>query len=242
MTAEPYVQEALRWLPADTNSTPPEANTTATTITATPAETDGKPARVLVADDNADMREYLTNLLQTSGYRGKRVTDGQQALEAIRADVPDLVISDVMMPRLDGLQLLAALRTGFAHRRPAGPAAVRSRRTGSLDRGLVGRRRRLPRQTVRRGGSARSGTRQHRTGAAAQPSRPLAHRPGRLAAGSVLCLRRTRRRHRDQRRLHRDPRLRPRTAALRTDAPVVAGRRHRPRRPPSKSKRRSRNC
>ena len=128
VTAEPYVQEALRWLPADTNSLPPGRNTTATTITATPAETDGKPVRVLVADDNADMREYLTNLLKTSGYEVSRVHDGQQALEAIRAEVPDLVISDVMMPGLDGLQLLAALRQDS--RTAALPVLLLSARAG----------------------------------------------------------------------------------------------------------------
>ena len=240
--AEPYVQEALRWLPADADSTPPEWSTTAT-VGVTPAETATATAtRVLVADDNADMREYLTNLLQTSGYQVSGVTDGQQALEAIRAQVPDLVISDVMMPRLDGLQLLAALRSGPAHRRRTGPAAVRARRTGSLDRGLAGRRRRLPRQTVRRRGSACAGARQHRAGAAAQPSGPLAHRPGRLAAGSVLRLRRARCRHRDQHRLHRDPRLRPRTAAL-PNLPIRGGQTPTPTpKPTDKSKRRSRKC
>ena len=103
VTADPYVQEALRWLPSDTGKP-------ATTTAVTPAEGDGKRAHVLIADDNADMREYLTNLLRTSGYQVSDVTDGRQALEAIRADVPDLVISDVMMPGMDGLQLVAALR------------------------------------------------------------------------------------------------------------------------------------
>ena len=42
---------------------------------------------MLVADDNADMREYLTRLLRTSGYQVDAVTDGQQALEAIRAQI-----------------------------------------------------------------------------------------------------------------------------------------------------------
>ncbi len=111
-TAESYVQEALRWLPPDPNSTVPQGKTEGSTssVAVAPNETAGRPVRVLVADDNADMREYLTHLLQTSGYEVSGVTDGQQALEAIRAHVPDLVISDVMMPRLDGLQLLAALR------------------------------------------------------------------------------------------------------------------------------------
>src|ERR1700743_1487743 len=56
------------------------------------------------------MREYLTNLLRSSGYRVDEVVDGGEALTAIRAEVPDLVISDVMMPGMDGLQLVAALR------------------------------------------------------------------------------------------------------------------------------------
>lgn len=104
--ADPYVQEALRWLPSDADLTSPDTGSTPVT----PAEGDGKRARVLIADDNADMREYLTNLLRTSGYQVSDVTDGRQALEAIRAEVPDLVISDVMMPGMDGLQLVAALR------------------------------------------------------------------------------------------------------------------------------------
>jgi len=126
VTAEPYVQEALRWLPADANSPAPEWSTAATK--AVSAEAGGNPTRVLVADDNADMREYLTNLLRTSGYQVSGVTDGQQALEAIRAQVPDLVISDVMMPRLDGLQLLAALRTDS--RTAAVPVLLLSARAG----------------------------------------------------------------------------------------------------------------
>ncbi len=83
---------------------------------------------MLVADDNADMREYLTRLLRAAGYRVDAVTDGQQALDAVRADPPDLVISDVMMPRLDGLALVAALR---ADRRTAAvPVLLLSARAG----------------------------------------------------------------------------------------------------------------
>ncbi len=84
--AEPYVQEALRWLPTDTvsNLSPSDASRRRRPVT--PAESDGGRPRVLIADDNADMREYLTNLLRTSGYQVSDVADGQQALEAIRAD------------------------------------------------------------------------------------------------------------------------------------------------------------
>ncbi|GAB3010437.1 SpoIIE family protein phosphatase [Mycobacterium bourgelatii] len=107
--AQPYLQEALRWLPTGSDPTPPDTSTAATMAAVTRRGGDAK-ARVLVADDNADMRDYLINLLRSSGYKVSGVTDGNEALQAIRAEPPDLVISDVMMPGLDGLQLVAALR------------------------------------------------------------------------------------------------------------------------------------
>ncbi|MGK5112562.1 SpoIIE family protein phosphatase [Geodermatophilus sp. CPCC 205506] len=98
--AVPFVAEALRWLPDGD----PDG----------PAETDPLPpgsgaGRVLVADDNADMRRYVVRLL-ASRYDVRAVADGRQALDAALADPPDLVVSDVMMPGLDGVELLAALR------------------------------------------------------------------------------------------------------------------------------------
>ncbi len=124
-SAEPFVQEALRWLPAIIGP-----------VTAVdhdqPVEDGhlrrGVPARVLVADDNADMREYLIRLLRNAGHRVDAVADGQEALELARAETPDLVVSDVMMPRLDGLRLVAALR---ADPRTAGtPVLLLSARAG----------------------------------------------------------------------------------------------------------------
>lgn len=119
--AEPYVQEALRWLPD-------ESGAAATILETQAAQAAGSGPRVLLADDNVDMREYLTNLLGASGYQVSGVGDGEQALEAIRAQLPDLVISDVMMPKLDGLQLLAALRAD--QRTAALPVLLLSARAG----------------------------------------------------------------------------------------------------------------
>lgn len=129
-TADPYVQDALRWLPAD-EPFAAESTSDATELgigAASVPPVSGPPARVLVADDNTDMREYLARLLRTSGYHVEVVSDGQQAFERVRADLPDLVISDVMMPRLDGLELVAALRTDV---RTAGvPVLLLSARAG----------------------------------------------------------------------------------------------------------------
>ncbi|MDP7703453.1 MULTISPECIES: SpoIIE family protein phosphatase [unclassified Mycobacterium] len=118
--SEPYVQEALRWLPGESVSTPVSA--------ALPAKGGAAQPRVLVADDNVDMREYLGNLLGASGYQVSGAADGEQALEAIRVQLPDLVISDVMMPKMDGLQLLAALRAD--QRTAALPVLLLSARAG----------------------------------------------------------------------------------------------------------------
>ncbi len=120
--AAPFVQEALRWLP-DPGPTV-EDLWPGTAAGAAPEV----PATVLVADDNADMREYLTRLLHRAGYEVRAVNDGRMALESARARQPDLVVSDVMMPRLDGLSLVAALRAD--PRTMAVPVLLLSARAG----------------------------------------------------------------------------------------------------------------
>jgi signal transduction histidine kinase/DNA-binding response OmpR family regulator len=97
--ATPYVQEALRWLP----DTPPASERVPQARAAAPG------ARILVADDNADMRDYLARLL-SGRFHVEAVRDGGAALVAARRQRPDLIVSDVMMPVLDGFQLVAALR------------------------------------------------------------------------------------------------------------------------------------
>ncbi|HSI51290.1 MAG TPA: response regulator [Ideonella sp.] len=100
LDAAPFVQEAMRWLP-DAPAAP--------TISQPLLASLELQARVLLADDNADMRDYLCRLL-AGHYTVQAVGDGRAALAAALAQPPDLVLSDVMMPGLDGFELLAALR------------------------------------------------------------------------------------------------------------------------------------
>ena len=91
-----------------------------------PAWTVPRPV-ILLADDNADMRAYVTRLLGPL-YEVRAVPDGVAALEAAMAAPPDLVLTDVMMPRLDGFGLLRALR---AHERTQSlPIILLSARAG----------------------------------------------------------------------------------------------------------------
>ncbi len=66
--------------------------------------------KVLVADDELNSRSGLAGLLSAWGYAVEQAGDGQDALELARATLPSVVISDLVMPRLDGLGLLASLR------------------------------------------------------------------------------------------------------------------------------------
>ncbi len=107
--AQAYVEEALRWLPDsdavnEVGFIRSEELGTAALVSATTG------GRVLLADDNADMRDYVRRLLVGQGYDVEAVSDGEAALAAARRHMPDLVLSDVMMPRLDGFGLLESLR------------------------------------------------------------------------------------------------------------------------------------
>lgn len=128
-----YVEEALRWLPEEEDggtkgqgdlgtwgqgefmsNLPPSAS-----------------ARILVADDNVDMRAYLKRLLSPF-YQVEVVADGVAALAAVRQHLPDLVLTDVMMPGLDGFALLHLLRTDVRTREV--PILLLSARAGEESR------------------------------------------------------------------------------------------------------------
>ncbi len=118
--AAPFVEEALRWLP----NTPAGAPTAPAVPLAEGRSGLGqglaqgfgrglavgrKRFRILLADDNTDMREYVQRLL-CEHYDVTAVADGQAAWQAAQENVPDLVLTDLMMPGIDGLGLLRLLR------------------------------------------------------------------------------------------------------------------------------------
>lgn len=121
-----FVEEALRWLPdapaAIADGAEPRAET---------APAAGPRARVLLADDNADMRAYVARLLAPV-HDVEAVADGEEALAAVRRRRPDLVLSDIMMPRRSGLELLQALRADPAT--AAIPVVLLSARAGEEPR------------------------------------------------------------------------------------------------------------
>lgn len=65
---------------------------------------------ILVADDKKSMREFLTEALRKQGYQVFTAGDGEEALEVFRVNLPDLVITDVRMPKLDGIKLLQLIK------------------------------------------------------------------------------------------------------------------------------------
>jgi CheY-like chemotaxis protein len=70
----------------------------------------GKPPRVLIVDDELAIRMLSSINLQIEGLRVLEAADGERGLEQARSERPDLVVTDVMMPGLDGFQLAEALR------------------------------------------------------------------------------------------------------------------------------------
>ncbi|MGW4211601.1 response regulator transcription factor [Lentzea sp. NPDC004789] len=67
--------------------------------------------RILVVDDDRAVRESLRRSLQFNGYQVETAGDGMQALESVTAARPDAMVLDVMMPRLDGLEVCRRLRS-----------------------------------------------------------------------------------------------------------------------------------
>ncbi|MEV8507021.1 SpoIIE family protein phosphatase [Actinoplanes sp. NPDC051475] len=103
--ARALAEEASGWLP-EPGTAPDEPD----------EPNDPDELVILVADDNGDMRAYLTRLLTAENWQVEAVGDGQAALDSIRRRRPSLLLTDVMMPRLDGFALVRALRQDEATR------------------------------------------------------------------------------------------------------------------------------
>ncbi|HEV7136937.1 MAG TPA: ATP-binding protein [Steroidobacteraceae bacterium] len=129
--ARPFVEEALRWLPPGSAGEPEPLPTQATVpAPQIPSEADNGPRTrplILCADDNADLRCYVSRLLVPL-YDVIAVGDGEQALETALTYRPDLIVADVMMPKMSGVMLLKALRA--ASRTAMIPVLLLSARAG----------------------------------------------------------------------------------------------------------------
>src|SRR5579884_1757766 len=123
--ARPYVEEVLRWLPDEKGGgkqkkieeiefdfSSKDLISYGGTVNSGTAKGDLSSiphGYILLADDNADMREYLNRLL-SQRWKVKAVGDGISALKSVNERVPDLVLTDVMMPEMGGFELLQKLR------------------------------------------------------------------------------------------------------------------------------------
>lgn len=66
--------------------------------------------KILIAEDDSELRELFTHVLTKNGYTVKGVSDGKEALDAIGNDYYDVIITDIMMPVMDGYELVETLR------------------------------------------------------------------------------------------------------------------------------------
>ena len=108
--SQAFVIEAERWLDGPVLTEEEDAALSDASVPRTDLR-----ARIVLADDNADMRQYVKRLLGTR-WAVEALRNGREALDAVRRKRADLVITDVMMPELDGFGLLSALRADEATR------------------------------------------------------------------------------------------------------------------------------
>ena len=138
-------------------------------------EASERPVRVLVVEDDQEIAQVLQRSLRMEGYDVKLTGDGAQALDDTQAFLPDLIVLDLGLPGMDGIEVARQLRRDEDDT----PILMLTARDAldSRVRGAGRRRRRLPRQAVRAPGAARA----HARAAAPAP----AARDGAAAGGAT---------------------------------------------------------
>lgn len=95
-----------------------------------------KPS-ILIADDEPNIVLSLEFLLQEAGYRVRVARDGQEALDAVAAELPDLLLLDVMLPRLSGFDVCQRIRANPAWRQLRVVMLSAKGRAAEVDKGLA---------------------------------------------------------------------------------------------------------
>ena len=99
-----------------------------------------KPASILITDDESAIRLMLRTALESDGFEVTEASNGREALEAIKTNIPDLMVLDLNMPVLDGMAVLEQMKSLAAANRPrviiltaygSIPTAVKATRLGA---------------------------------------------------------------------------------------------------------------
>jgi len=72
-------------------------------------------AKIMVIDDDSEIRDTLVDLFQTQGHQVRGAGDGKAALEMVAVERPDVMITDIIMPEKDGIQLIAEIKRRYGH-------------------------------------------------------------------------------------------------------------------------------
>lgn len=87
-------------------------------------------ANILLVEDDSELSELVKRRLTDAGYRVRHAVDGEEALEAVEHEVPDLVLLDLMLPKIDGLEVCRRLRSSH----PALYVIMLTAKTSEIDR------------------------------------------------------------------------------------------------------------
>ncbi|MBC7252927.1 MAG: response regulator [Actinobacteria bacterium] len=72
-------------------------------------------AKLLIVDDNEGVRHLVSRWLERAGFRVEEAGDGAEAVEMVRKDPPDVILADIRMPKIDGIELARIVKSEFPH-------------------------------------------------------------------------------------------------------------------------------